>query len=161
MKKITEEARNIIENAPAFTFNELEGTITIDTLKTLTENKYNELIDRFLKDNNAVDYHHPSKINRKVDGLVFFEKAEDEEWQIVPCGYYIDTHYFSLNPVKLDSKNNELFISTWSVAGTVKNTGDIQNDIDVYNETSIKIDRFKIRYVLMADGTIYVATKNN
>ena len=112
MKKITEEARNIIDNAPAFTFDELESTITIDTLKTLTENKYNELIDSFLRDNNAVNNHDPSKIKRKVDGLVFFEKAEDEEWQIVPCGYYIDTNYFSLNPVKLNPKNNELF--TWN-----------------------------------------------
>ena len=135
--------------------------ITINELKERTENKYNELIDSFLRDNNAVDNHHPSKIKRKVDGLVFFEKAEDEEYQIAPCGYYINTHYFSLNPVKLNSKNNELFISTWSVAGTIKNTGNIQNDIDEYNETPIMIDRFKIRYVLMADGTIYLATKNN
>ena len=130
--------------------------MTINNLKEATGNKFNTLIDRFMESNVAINNHNDEE--DKVSGLVFFFEAKNPENQIVPCGYYLDTRYFSLNPVKLD-KNNMLRICTWSAADCVVNSGDIQRDIDRYNRSGLPSDRFKIKYVLMADGTIYEGTK--
>lgn len=130
--------------------------MTINNLKEVTGNKYNVLIDRFMESNVAINNHNDKE--DKVSGLVFFFEAKNPENQIVPCGYYLDTRYFSLNPVKVD-KNNMLRICTWSVAGCVLNNGNVQRDIDRYNRSSFPSDRFKIKYVLMADGTIYEGIK--
>ena len=126
--------------------------MSINNLKEATNHNHDLLIDRFMESNVAINNHNDKE--DKVSGLVFFVEAEDPEYQIVPCGYYLDTRYFSLNPVKVD-KNNMLRICTWSVAGCVVNSGDIQRDIDKYNESVTLSDRFKIKYVLMTDGTIY------
>ena len=130
--------------------------MTIDELKESTENRYNNLIDSFIESNVAINDHDDEE--EKVDGLVFFFDSRDPKYQIEPCGYYLDTKYFSLNPV-IVTKSNMLHICTWSVAGTVMNSGDIKRDIDKYNESISLSDRFKISRVLMADGTIYEAAE--
>ena len=129
--------------------------MNINELKQATGNRFNKLIDRFLESNIAINNHNDKE--DKVDGLIFFNEAQNEENQIVPCGYYVNTRYFSCNPVKVDD-NNMLRICTWAAAGCVVNSGDIQYDIDKYNK-EVTFKRFGIRYVLMSDGTIYEATK--
>lgn len=134
--------------------------ITINNLKEATQNKYNILIDRFMETNLAINDHNGRR--DRVSGLVFFFLTDDEEREIVPCGYY-DTSYFSLNPVFVD-KNNMLRISTWAAAGSLVSQRDVQKTIDKYNhDYNYQIDKYgldflkynKISYVLMADGTIY------
>ena len=66
--------------------------MSINNLKEATNHNHDALIDRFMESNVAINNHNDKE--DKVSGLVFFVEAEDPEYQIVPCGYYLDTRYF-------------------------------------------------------------------
>ena len=93
----------------------------------------------------------------KVDGLLFFNEYENKEYELKPCGFYKNTAYFSTNPVKLTQHG--LYISTWCQGSCVVNQPSYQLTIDHYNDTC-NWDRFKVRFLLLADGTIYESTNN-
>lgn len=109
-----------------------------------------EIIDKFISEGtgNIINDHRPEQMD-KIDALVEFQ---DKDMELAE--YILDNMYFSLNKIYLC--DNELHISTCSIAGTVVNTGDIQDDIIKYNESVFSTGK-RIKRLYFPNGTVYDA----
>ena len=125
------------------------------SLKCRFENQYDylntlQVIREFKKTNKVYDNHrdYSNDPYTTVDGLIFTKGSNKV------CGLYLDTRYFSLNPIYYH--NGENHISTYSTGGCMVVTNDIRGMVEKYNNYEMAgSERDKIIKVLMKDGTVY------
>lgn len=95
---------------------------------------YDNIIDDHTGDSEPVDY--------------LVELNDDQQYL---CAGYLNTSYFSLNPVYMTG-DRELHLSKWTVAGTIVNKSSIfDKNIEDYNK-GVTLDRMKIRKVYFPNG---------